>query len=453
MATHRGARAGIGAHHRCVSLSRTGQRVGRVLIVAHSTRTNGAKVNVGGPANPSVLFISYNGLLDPLGPSQILPYLERLHGEWPIHILSYERPAQLVNRPKLSAMGERLSRQGVGWTWLRYHKWPSLPATTYDVMRGIAAVRQILAREPIGMIHCRGYLPTSVALGATGRTPVLFDIRGLQAEEYVDGGIWQEGELKWRLAKHSERRFFRKAAGAVVLTENIRPYVESRFAEAKHHPPLEVIPCCVDLGRFSFSSTARAAMRARLAFDDATTVLVYSGSLGTWYLAEEMAVFARVFQETTGRKTALLWMVNNDADEAWAASSRARLGTAQVRVVNATPAEVPEYLSAADAGLALIKPCFSKRSSSPTKYAEYLAMGIPIVISRAVGDGVRLADAGGAVAVESFDLGCYEKAAGTLVELLAKDREYFRQVAVEQFDIDQVAIPAYRRIYTKLMNS
>jgi glycosyltransferase involved in cell wall biosynthesis len=413
-----------------------------------SRATNGQ----GRRAAQSVLFISYNGLLDPLGPSQIVPYLERLHREWPIHILSYERPAQLVNTAKLAAMSDRLSRQGVRWTRLRYHKWPSLPATTYDVISGIAAARLILAREPIGMIHARGYLPTSIALNANGRKPVLFDIRGLQAEEYVDGGIWREGELKWRLAKRSERRFFRKAAGAVVLTENIRPYVESRFAEAKKNPPLEVIPCCVDLERFRFSSAARAEMRARLGADADTTVLVYSGTLGTWYLSDEMAIFARVFQETTGRKTFLLWMVNNEEDEARAASTRARLGADRFRVVNAAPGEVPGYLSAADAGLALIKPCFSKRSSSPTKYAEYLAMGIPIVITREVGDGARLADAGVAVAIEAFEAGAYAAAAPTLVALLKKEREYFRQIAVDNFDIDKVAIPAYRRIYARLMS-
>ena len=43
------------------------------------------------------------------------------------------------------------------------------------------------------------------------------------------------------------------------------------------------------------------------------------------------------------------------------------------------PGEVPRYLKAADVAISFIKPCYSKQSSSPTKIAEYLASGLPVV--------------------------------------------------------------------------
>lgn len=399
----------------------------------------------------SVVFITYNGLLDPLGPSQILPYLERLHRQWPILILSYERPHRLADRQALADMRARLAEQDIGWTRLRYHQRPSLPATTYDLLHGILALRSLLARANVGLIHTRGYLPTAIALGASGHHPVLFDIRGLQAEEYVDGGIWREGELKWRLAKAFERRFFRRAAGAVVLTENIKPYVDGCFAEIDRAPPIEVIPCCVDLQRFGFDGGARAAMRARLNVADETTLFVYSGSLGTWYLADEMAAFVRVFRQTTGKPVCLLWMINNGHEAAAAASHAAGLDDTEIRKFEARPEQVPGYLSAADVGLALIKPSFSKRSSSPTKYAECLATGLPLVISRDVGDGARLADLGGAVALAGFDTAAYAAVAGEIVRLRARPREHFRRIAADCFDIETVAVPSYRRLYERLV--
>lgn len=423
-------------------------------MTAAATAASGSRKTSQSPARDrrrGSIFVTYNGLLDPLGPSQILPYLERLNADWPVHILSFERPDKLANRNALAAMRERVDSQGIQWTWLRYHKWPSLPATTFDLLNGAWTLRRILARENIGLVHARGYLPTSIALRASRRHPVLFDIRGLQPEEYVDGGVWKEGELKWRLAKRSERTFFRRAAGAVVLTENIRPYVEGRVSAVGRSVPIEVVPCCVQLDRFRFDEQARVARRRELGVADDAVLFVYSGSVGTWYLVDEMARFVRLFGERTGRKVVLLWLANNDREAALAAGKKAGLADSQQRAANAAASEVASWLSAADAALALIRPCFSKRSSSPTKYAECLAVGLPLVISRDVGDGARVADREGAVALEHFDDDALATAALRLAPMIGRSREKLRSIAVDLFDIDTVAMPSYRRLYERLV--
>jgi glycosyltransferase involved in cell wall biosynthesis len=395
--------------------------------------------------------VSYNGLLDPLGPSQILPYVERLHPRWPLHILSFERRAALERPGALAAIQERLRKQDLAWTWRRYHKWPSLPATSWDAIAGVVALRRILRRENVGLIHARGYLPAAIALASTRRHPILFDIRGLQAEEYVDGGLWKEGELKHRLVKRVEDEAFDRAAGAVVLTRAIAPYAAERLGAPGRRVPLEIIPCCVDLTAFDFRPGERARLRARLAVPESTALFVYSGSLGTWYLPEEMARFVKVFRETTGRPSHLLWLVNNAPESARQASRRAGLAEAEVTVLGVSADEVPAYLSAADAAVALIRPCFSKRSSSPTKYAEALAVGLPLLISRDVGDGAELEERGGAVAVD-YPVGAegLAVAARSLSRLMSRPRAHFRALARELFDVDSVAMPAYRRLYEQL---
>ena len=403
-------------------------------------------------AKRPVVFVTYNGVLDPLGKSQMLAYLERLNREWPVHIVSFERPHRLSDTRAVAAMDAHLEKENIRWTRLRYHKRPSLPATTYDMLMGAFTVNRILRKERSGMIHARGYVPMAIALRATRKVPVLFDIRGLQAEEYVDGGVWKEGELKWRLAKRSERGFFSRASGAVVLTRAIEPYVRGRFAEQRRTPPIEVVPCCVDLGRFAFDASARERIRAELGVSADTTVFVYSGSLGTWYMPSEMARLVREYRDATGERVCLLWLVNNDQPMAEAKSSEAGLSASEIRVHSAEADDVSGYLSAADVGLALIKSCFSKKSSSPTKYAEYLATGLPIVISRGVGDGYVIEDEGGAVALaDSVDDAALRAAVPLLQSLRKKPRQHFRAVAEKLFDVDRVAIPSYRRMYEQLV--
>ena len=391
------------------------------------------------------VFITYNGLLDPLGPSQILPYVERLAQDREMRIVSFERPERWSD-DAASAMRARLSRQRIGWTALKYRKRPAILGKTLDLWDGVRAVRGALAAGA-RVMHARGYMPMEIALRASKRIPVLFDIRGLQGEEYLDAGIWTTSDLRYKLLKRSEREFFRRAAAAVVLTRAIEPYVRSRFAEFGRQPPLEVIPSAVDLTRFSFDAGARAATRARLGAGD-RVVFVYSGSLGTWYLANEMARFVRTFRDSTGRSVLLFWQVNNDAPLARRASEDAGLTEAEIRVLNAPSADVPGQLSGADAGLALIKPCFSKRSSSPTKYGEYLAAGIPVVMTREVGDSADLETQDAGVALSApFDEDELRAGCMRLAALLERPRDHFRELAMRSFDIDTVAMPAYRRLY------
>jgi glycosyltransferase involved in cell wall biosynthesis len=402
------------------------------------------------PGARATVFVTYNGLLDPLGPSQILPYQEALNGPWRIHIISFERPDRLADKQAVRQMQARLERQGITWWRLRYHKWPSLLASTFDLALGALTLRYVIERHRVALIHARGYLPMSIALRATRKVPVLFDIRGLQAEEYVDGGVWKEGELKWRLAKRAERSFFAAAAGAVVLTENIKPYVVECFARAHRAPRVDVIPCCVDLERFTFDEAARVARRRSLGLADGTPLLVYSGSVGTWYLTDKMARFVMQFRAASGTDAHVLWLVNNDRAAVLRACAAAGLPADRVHIVQSPSADVPSWLAAADAGMALIQPSFSKRSSSPTKYAEYLAMGLPIVVSRDVGDSALVAEHGGAIALSEFDDHALREGATQLVPLLARPRSQFRQVASALFDLETVAAPSYRDLYRAL---
>lgn len=395
-------------------------------------------------------FITYNGLLDPLGASQVVPYLELLAREWPLHVISYERRERL-GASGVESMARRLERQRIGWTRLSYHKRPSLLAKSWDLASGTRALKRLLRQRDVGLVHARGYFPMEVASRAAGRTPVIFDIRGLHGEEYVEGGIWSGRDLRYRLLKRSEARYFARADAAVVLTRAILPYVRERFQALGRNPPIEVIPTCVDTSRFRFDSDGRREHRARFGADDDTVVFVYSGSLGTWYMADEMARFVRVFGERTGRDVFLFWQVNTGQEMARSASTRAGLRAEQVHIQQARPDEVPLQLSAADVGLALIRPTFSKRASAPTKYGEYLAVGIPVLFSVGVGDSEELARHGVGVGIDSFDDDGYGRASDALIDLLGAGRDVFRSFASRMFGLEEVAGPAYRRLYGSIL--
>ena len=404
-----------------------------------------------------VLFISYNGLIEPLGPTQILPYVRALARTFELSVLSFEKPVRSASEDArdTAAVEALLRAEGITWIRLRYHKRPSLPATLFDIACGIRRVVAEHRRQPFDLLHARGYVPTAIACGAKKWTgvPVLFDIRGLQAEEYVDAGLWKEGGFPFRLTKFVERWMLREADGIVTLTEAVRPILRTSpgLHERALLPPWSVIPTCVDLQHFAFDAAGRDRVRADLGVGD-RPVLVYSGSVGTWYLLDEMLDFYRAARERWPQLF-FLALVNRSPQTVAAALGARGVPSSDYSVTWARHADVPAFLSAADAAIAFIRPSLSKQSSSPTKYAEYLSCGLPFVTNVGVGDVESLfRGTGAAVLVSEHSRDAYHRAADELRELsTAGRRDRCRALAEREFSVESRAVPAYRDLYARIV--
>src|SRR5215213_8280192 len=406
-----------------------------------------------------VLFISYNGMLDPLGQSQVIPYLQELARRGVrFTLLSFERakaftPAGIEQCEQLR---EKLKAQGIEWHWLRYHQRPSIPATIYDVMAGYRKGGALVQRHRIEMVHARGHIPATIALALKRRFSIkmIFDLRGLMAEEYVDAEHWREGGLPYRITKAAERRILAATDGIVTLTERIWPIIrewKGLRGRAVHH---EVIPCCVDLSLFKFSDEERARRRRELGLGDRLT-MVYSGSLDGWYLTEQMADFFGSFVKRN-RDAHLLWLTTGSHDRVRELMRARDIGTNSFSVRAVASAEVPSYLAAADVGLAFIKRCVSKIASSPTKNGEYLACGLPLVINAGVGDSDLLIDEWKAgVLIKDFSEEDYLKAGREISAMVGDDdvRKKARAVAERVFDLGTIAGERYASLYEKVLST
>jgi glycosyltransferase involved in cell wall biosynthesis len=412
-----------------------------------------------GLAGRRVLFISYNGMLDPLGQSQVIPYLRELADECGVRftLLSFERAAAFTpeGEARRAELRAQLSPHGIDWHALRYHQRPSLPATAYDIEAGARYAKKLVRERGIEMVHARSHVPAAMALALKKRFGVklIFDVRGLLAEEYADAGHWRAGELKYRLTKLMERRFFAASDGVVTLTDAIWEIIKDWDGLRERALAHETIPCCADLARFRFDEAERARVRRELKLEG-SFVVVYSGSLGGWYLNEEMAdFFAALAAERPDAHA--LWLTPSSHDEVRALMRARGLCEDTFTVRAARPAEVASYLSAADAGLAFIKPCFSKLASSPTKTAEYLACGLPVVLNAGVGDSDALVtrERVGAL-VENFSGEEYRRAART-IDAMLRDRDatraHARAVAERLFDVHRTGLERYARLYEKVL--
>ncbi len=243
------------------------------------------------------------------------------------------------------------------------------------------------------------------------------------------------------------------------MTERARQILFPESAETgfdKFERPVEVIPCCVDLKRFETANEiSRNAMRKKLGIENRFAV-VYVGSFGGWYLTRETADFYGALKRKHPDAFALV--LTQSKPEMIEPLLRERgFGDNDFFIQKVQPSEIPLYLSAADAAVSFIKPCYSKQASSPTKNAEYLACGLPLVVNGGVGDTTELttADRTGVV-IENFGAEDYQKALAELDRLLENKEalaENCRESARRRFDLFNVGGERYRRLYRKLLQS
>ncbi len=257
------------------------------------------------------------------------------------------------------------------------------------------------------------------------------------------------------MVKRNEKRLLKEADAFVVLTEKARQILFPESAETgfdKFGRPVEVIPCCVDLKRFGAANeTSRAEIRKKYNLEN-RQVITYIGSLGGWYLADEMVDLLKVAQEKDSSIFALI--LTQSSPEIMSKRLKERgFADEDFLVTKISHGEIPKYLSASDIALSFIKPCFSKLSSSPTKIAEYLASGVPIVTNRGVGDVSEIIEKHqtGAV-VEDFSHESYIESLQKIEELRQTNdlHEKCIKSAKEEFDLEEVGGVKYRLLYKKL---
>ena len=200
----------------------------------------------------NILYLTYDGLMEPLGQSQVLAYQEKLAKDFKIVLMSFEKSEDLKDRTKLKLMQERVSKTSIKWIIRRYHKFPSILATAYDLFAGIIHCSYLVMRYRIQVIHARSYPPALIALFFKKFFGIkfIFDMRGFWADEKVDGGHWSRSSHVYAVTKYFERRFFESADAIVSLTHAGVDAFGSLGYDIADGTMVEVIPTCANLDRF-----------------------------------------------------------------------------------------------------------------------------------------------------------------------------------------------------------
>jgi glycosyltransferase involved in cell wall biosynthesis len=408
----------------------------------------------------NVLYLTYDGLTDSLGRSQVLPYIIGLQKcGHSFTIVSFEKESAF-KRDK-AAIQIIVDEAGVKWIPKTYTSWPPVLSTVYDVFRLKRLCGRLHRQDPFQIVHCRSYI-TSLAglyLKQTFGVKMVFDMRAFYADERVDGGLWNLASPLFRSVydffKRKEIEFLDNADYSVSLTEKGKNIIHSWKTLKKQPVPVQVIPCCADLSHFHPSKIdlrLQSELMSNLDIAEDDFVITYLGSIGTWYLLDEMLDFFQVLIQKKPNSKFLF--ITTDNPESILSKVRTR-GIHESRIIidPAKREEVPTYLSLAHAAIFLIQPVFSKSGSSPTKHGEMLGMGLPVIANAGVGDVDRIIEeTGSGLLIDEFSTDAYNHAIEKIDDLLKIPVSTLQAAAHKYYSLEE-GVKKYNAIYESISDS
>jgi len=400
----------------------------------------------------NTLYITFDGLSDPLGQSQILPYLCDIAANgFHIHILSCEKKERLeAEKPAILALIKTLP---ITWDYIFYDEDGSFLSRLGYIRRIKALAARIHLEKKIALVHCRSYLASLIGLSLKLKynIPFIFDMRGFWADERIDGGIWKKYKpldyFFYRYFKKKEKQFILESDAIVSLTEAAVKELGNFYPPELLAKKTTVIPCCTDTHLFNKETLETVPELPLITPED--HLLIYTGSIGTWYYTREMIDCVYAWRRLIP-SVKLLILTKDEAEVNRLLKTFHLDQRSYVIVESSSHKEVAGYLSRAKAAIFFIKPSYSKIASSPTKMAECWSMDLPIITNAGIGDNdLYFNTHHGGILVNDFNESCYVECCRQYLALSGTPGHY-RDIALRHFDT-RMAREKYTAIYNSLI--
>ncbi len=363
----------------------------------------------------NLTYVTIDSISEGVGSSQILPLIRRLaDAGLAINLISFEK-----HPPSTSVVSE-LEKSKVVWTKRAFEK----PGYLGGISR-LLEIRSAIAETEI--VHARSDLP-AVAAVLSHEAPILWDIRSLWADQraFMEANSFKKQAIgSLRILENIASV---GATAISTLTESVVPVLEARH---KHLPKLQiVVPTAVDLERFNFVAKLPHIKGA-----------LYSGTYNNYY---DLSLSKKFIEQMS--KLGPLEVKWARPEE----SKRISLNAGEIASFVANQIEMATIIPNYSFGMSICKldagP--SLKAAMPTKAAEFLACGRPMVVNAGLGDldkYIQEFNAGVVLNGTEQDL---ESKAQHLNELLLDPGTPFRcrALAEKYFDINE-GVRKYLEIY------
>lgn len=366
-------------------------------------------------------------------------------------VISFESVRGLRDRDKVMRAKKRALELGA-----RLFLFPLLPkklprAFQLNLAWCAAVIRVLCRLYRTNIIHAQSH----AAAGATAQAvrndrarQMVFDVHGVDIEERLADGRLVEGSVEHRQRRTAEQKAVRRANYILAVTKPLAERMAALASQARRR--VRIVPCVLNLEcAVGTRDSFRQATRAQLGIGSAPCVL-YLGSASAW---QQPRLILELFSELqNSMPDAILLIVTGDVDFFANMSRACGIPSSRLRIVTSSHSEVSRYIACGDVGLLLREATIVNRVASPTKFAEYLSMGVPVVVSDVLEDCAAIVSkyrVGVTVGCEEVTSSVAASVA-SLLRLSVSDREAMAQrceAAVHEAMSFETVLPVYRELY------
>jgi len=259
---------------------------------------------------------------------------------------------------------------------------PMIPKATYWRFNSFLLWLICLIIRPKEIL-ARNVIATNMALKIRGKSSVkkvCFDGRGAIAAE------WKEYDVKVVESWKQEIDILEKKAVIesdyrIAVSEKLVAYwSEVYIYNGNDHV---IIPCTLNSNFIPIIPTKDEILESRrkLGFADQDIVLAYSGSTAGWQSFSILYPYLSNYLKI-GAHYKILFLTTEEEN-----IRKLELEfPGQIIRTWVTHAEVPGVLMACDIGILIREQSITNKVASPTKFAEYLSAGLPVLITENLGD-------------------------------------------------------------------
>ena len=313
------------------------------------------------------LYFSYDGLLDPLGQSQILPYIKNLNQNgYKFIIISYEKTHHA--KKTINKLKNKLLENDILWKPLYFRR--SRIFFLYRFLLGAFYINFFHLRKNIDLVHLRGGIPGLIYLISFCRNKYLYDLRAFWGQS-ADGGIVKYDSIAYKLLLNIEKKLIKGASGLIVLDKSGHTYVNRKY---KLDIPFEIIPTSTNVEKYNLEKKANKSI----------INFVYLGGVRyPPYNINSALLFVENIR-SSGFRCKIDFINNNEHNIIKKVLRQDKFKKIKFSIKSLDHNEVYKILSKYDVGFIFLANGKWIRMSSPTKIGEYLAAGLVIIGNKGI---------------------------------------------------------------------
>ena len=387
-----------------------------------------------------IIFISDGSVTNPILHSQGLPILQTLGNE------SYFISFETQSKEDFSKYYEKQLKDNFN----RVKFYPIflkgfLPLGIENIILGVIKIISLIFNKRISIVHSRSLIPTFVGIISKfillGKISVIYDNRGVLIEEEIFKGNWRRDSFKVSFFFLIEKIIIKYSNHIVVVSNSFKNYILTKYDLLSLENKISVIPNGTEIIRRKENYNVKS---------DKEIICVYSGSSAPWQKND--SVFEMFSMAKNVLREIKFKIITYEKEIFEAKAKNYPSISSSIKLINVPSKKVNDELEKCNFGILIRDNNVINNVASPLKFAEYLAAGLPVIVSENVGDTEEI--------INKYNVGVilrdsnYKKAIYEIIELLKDEqiKERCKMVAEKEFNLEN-SIKMYKKIYTQINNT